>query len=108
MVHASDNSVRGRVEGLGQDIETLKAESAPAGVPASATHELADLAARHGELQRRLTDLEAQGETEHHIAGALTADLKGLVQSLDRWIERQDMKATIARSQCSRGSATVR
>jgi hypothetical protein len=92
MTHASnDNSVRGHVERLGRDIEAM--QNAQTGLPAPAAAELADIATRHGELDRRLTDLETRGKPDHHIAGALAADLDGLAQSVRRWIERQDVKA---------------
>lgn len=73
MAKPSDSrSMRGRVERLGHDIETIRAQEAAA--DRRAADEVTDLAARHGELQRRLAELEAQGKAENHIDGALAAD----------------------------------
>jgi len=55
--------------------------------------EVEKISARHEELYRRVMDLEAQGRSIHYIASTLAADFDGLMQSIGRWIARQDVKA---------------
>ena len=92
MTQASED-MRGRVEQVGRDIESMKAQSAQENLPPAAVRELEDIETRHEELHRRLAGFEATGKPEHRIAGALAADLDGLVQAVSRWIARQDLKA---------------
>jgi len=91
VVKPVDNrSARSRLERLGREIETMRAQAGQAELPTA--DEIADFAARHGTLHRRLAELEARGQSEHHIDGALAADLDGLAESVRRWIDRQDKK----------------
>jgi len=90
MTRSSENrSMRDRIEQLGHDIRTQGTASR-----IRDADELAEIEARHADLHRRLAELEAQAKPEHHIAGALEADLNGLAQSVRRWIARQDAKAS--------------
>lgn len=87
---SDDRRVRSRLERLDREIETMRAREAEADLRAA--DELADFSARHAALHSRLAELEAQGKPEHHIDGALAADLDGLAESVRRWIKRQDTK----------------
>ena len=62
-------------------------------LPPAAAEELARIETHHEDLHRRLADLEARGQPEHHIAGALAADFDDLIQAIGRWIARQDAKS---------------
>jgi hypothetical protein len=94
MAQSSQNQeTRGHLQRAAGDIAAARARGAATGLSPTSAGELAAIEARHGDLHRRLKDLEAQGTPEHHIAGALAADLDGLRQSIDSWIARQDAKA---------------
>jgi len=87
---SADHDVRRRIEQLGRDIDALRTRRYTG--PAPDARQLADLETRHAALHRRLAKLEAQARPDHDIADALEADLDGLVESVNRWIVRQDVK----------------
>ena len=88
---SQDRETRGRLKRAARDI--ARARGAATGLSRTSADALAAIEARHGDLHRRLKDLEVEGTPERHIADALAADLDGLRQSIDRWIARQDAKA---------------
>ena len=91
---SEDHGLRSRIDQLGQDIAIIRKRHAKAGERSADASELSKLASRHADLHRRLADFAARSNRDHHIAHALEADCDGLMQSINRWISRQDAKTT--------------
>jgi len=95
MAKSSERSaLRTRIERLGQHIAHIRKHHARETEQSGDGKELAALARRHADLQSRLPDVDALPSPDHPVTRALHADLDGLVESIDRWIARQDAKPT--------------
>ena len=87
-------ALRTRIERLGQHIADIRERHAKEADRSADGEELAALAMRHADLHRQRTDVDALPSPDHPVARALESDLEGLIQSIDRWIARQDAKPT--------------
>ena len=95
MAKSSEHSaLRAHIEHLGQHIADIRKHHSKAVDRSADGEELAGIATRHADLHRRLTDVDALPSPDHPVARALESDLEGLMQSIDRWIARQDAKPT--------------
>ena len=95
MAKSSEHSaLRARIEHLGQHIADIRKRHAKEADRSADGEQLAALATRHTDLHRRLANVDAPPSPDHPVARALESDLEGLMQSIDRWIARQDAKPT--------------
>jgi len=84
-----------QVQELGRKIESIRAQASGRHPPreAKAIRELAEIDARHADLDHTVQNLRSAQGPGQEIVDALEADFRGLMQSIDRWIERQDAHA---------------
>lgn len=86
-----------RVEELGRKIESLRERAVRRfpGLRSQGAQEFAAIEARHADLQHTISNLQARShEPRREVIDALEADYEGLVQSINRWMARQDTKAS--------------
>jgi len=86
-----------QVEELGRKIESIRAQVSQRHTPleVKASVEFAEIDARHADLQHTVQNLQSRDHRpRQEVVDALEADFRGLMQSIDRWIERQDVNAS--------------
>jgi hypothetical protein len=88
------NALRTRIEHLGRHIADIRKRYSKDVDRSADAEDLAALVMRHADLRRRLADVDAHPSPDHPVVRGLEADFEGLMQSIDRWIARQDSKPT--------------
>lgn len=91
-----------RVEELGRKIEGIRAQVSQFHPPleAKAIRELAEIDARHADLHHTVQNMRSREQgPRQEVVDALEADFRGLMQSINRWIARQDANASQLRDQ---------
>lgn len=85
-----------RVEELGRRIETMRPRVSRHDRPLDlrAIQAFAEIEARHADLHHTVGNLQVRLQgPRREVVDALEADFEGLLQVIDRWIERQDANA---------------
>jgi len=91
----TDPRVRERIGEIGVSLAAMRQRHARGDAQADpGGAELADLESRHADLNRRAAHLDvAMAKPDRSVVDTLAADVDGLLESVRRWIERQDAKS---------------
>ena len=91
----TDPRIRQRIGEIGVSLAAMRERHASGNAQADpGGAELADLESRHADLDRRAAHLDAaMMKPDRSVTDTLVADVEGLLDSVQRWIERQDAKS---------------
>lgn len=83
----SRSKLRDRIEEAGRRLVELRSRklASPDGAFDKLVH-------THANLHRRIRDIDGKHRPSRYVVTALEADIDGLIQSIYRWIDRQDEK----------------